>query len=141
MKCAWHRWPRSRDIIFGRFQRALSDLERITKMAYSIKAVYGMNEEIETCHFTLKASDYAFQKPYSDNTAQRIDEEVKKIIDACYKRTKDLLSHHREHLSNRQELLKKEILFQSDLERLIVNVHLKANNYSSTNGSMDKTCH
>lgn len=110
------------DLIFGKISTgALSDLERITKMAYSMVTVYGMNAEIGNMSFyDSKASDYAFQKPYSDATAQRIDQEVKKIIDSCYKRTKDLLSKHREHLEViAKELLEKEILFQSDLERLI----------------------
>ncbi|MBX2967257.1 MAG: ATP-dependent zinc metalloprotease FtsH [Cyclobacteriaceae bacterium] len=110
------------DIVFGKISTgALSDLERITKMAYSIVTVYGMNSEIGNMSFyDSKASDYSFQKPYSDATAQRIDQEVKKIIDSCYQRTKDLLSKHREHLEViAKELLEKEILFQSDLERLI----------------------
>jgi AFG3 family protein len=110
------------DLIFGKISTgALSDLERITKMAYSMVTVYGMNKEIgNMSFFDSKAPDYSFQKPYSDNTAQRIDQEVKKIIDECYERTKSLLSKHREHLEViAKELLEKEILFQSDLERLI----------------------
>lgn len=110
------------DLIFGKISTgALSDLERITKMAYSIVTVYGMNKVIgNMSFFDSKASEYSFQKPYSDNTAQRIDEEVKKIIDECYERTKNLLSKHRDHLEViAKELLEKEILFQSDLERLI----------------------
>ncbi len=131
------------DIIFGKISTgALSDLERITKMAYSMVTVYGMNAEIGNMSFyDSKASDYAFQKPYSDNTAQRIDEEVKKIIDECYKRTKDLLSHHRGHLEViAKELLEKEILFQADLERLIGKRPFeKPTTYQQfTNGSMDK---
>jgi cell division protease FtsH len=80
-----------------------------------------MNKEIgNMSFFDSKQSDYTFNKPYSDATAQRIDEEVKKIIDKAYQRTKDLLIHHREHLDIiAKELLEKEILFQSDLERLI----------------------
>lgn len=131
------------DITFGKISTgALSDLERITKMAYSMVTIYGMNPEIGNMSFyDSKASDYAFQKPYSDNTAQRIDEEVKKIIDECYKRTKDLLSHHREHLEViAKELLEKEILFQADLERLIGKRPFeKPTTYQQfTNGSMDK---
>lgn len=110
------------EIIFEKISTgALSDLERITKMAYSMVTVYGMNKEIgNMSFFDSKQSDYTFNKPYSDATAQRIDEEVKKIIDKAYQRTKDLLIHHREHLDIiAKELLEKEILFQSDLERLI----------------------
>jgi cell division protease FtsH len=90
-------------------------------MAYSMVTVYGMNKEIGNMSFyDSKQSDYNFSKPYSDATAQRIDQEVKKIIDNAYNRTKDLLTHHREHLEIiAKELLEKEILFQADLERLI----------------------
>jgi cell division protease FtsH len=110
------------DLIFEKISTgALSDLERITKMAYSMVTIYGMNKEIgNMSYYDSKASDYAFQKPYSDATAQKIDVEVKSIIDECYNRTKDLLSKHRQHLEViAKELLEKEILFQSDLERLI----------------------
>ena len=61
-----------------------------------------------------------FNKPYSEATAEKIDKEVKKIIDIAFERTKKLLTDHREHLEIiAKELLEKEILFQSDLERLI----------------------
>ncbi len=110
------------DLVFGKISTgALSDLERITKMAYSMVTVYGMNKEIGNISFyDSKASDYTFQKPYSESTAEKIDREVKRIVDECYERTKGLLSQHRQHLEViANELLQKEILFQSDLERLI----------------------
>lgn len=111
------------DIVFGKISTgALSDLERITKMAYSMVTIYGMNGKIGNMSFyDSKSSDnYSFQKPYSDATAEKIDQEVKSIIDSCYNRTKALLEKHREHLEViANELLQKEILFQSDLERLI----------------------
>jgi AFG3 family protein len=110
------------EIVFGKISTgALSDLERITKMAYSMVTIYGMNKEIGNISFyDSKASEYTFQKPYSEATAEKIDREVKRIIDECYERTKKLLQQHRHHLEAvAQELLKKEILFQSDLERLI----------------------
>jgi AFG3 family protein len=110
------------DIIFGKISTgALSDLERITKMAYSMVTIYGMNSEIGNMSFyDSKASDYNFQKPYSEATSEKIDKEVKGIIDEMYTRTKDLLLKHRNHLEViARELLEKEILFQSDLERLI----------------------
>jgi cell division protease FtsH len=110
------------EIIFDKISTgALSDLERITKMAYSMVTVYGMNKAIGNMSFyDSKQSDYTFNKPYSEATAERIDQEVKKIIDQAYERTKKLLTEHREHLEViAKELLEKEILFQSDLERLI----------------------
>jgi len=80
-----------------------------------------MNSEIGNLSFyDSKQSDYTFNKPYSEATAERIDKEAKKIIDIAYERTKKLLIDHREHLEIiAKELLEKEILFQSDLERLI----------------------
>jgi AFG3 family protein len=110
------------DIVFDKISTgALSDLERITKLAYSIVTVYGMNKVIGNLSFyDSKQSEYNFQKPYSDATAEKIDMEVKKVITECYDRTRALLSQHREKLEIiAKELLEKEILFQSDLERLI----------------------
>ncbi len=110
------------EIVFGKISTgALSDLERITKMAYSMVTVYGMNKEIGNMSFyDSKQSDYTFNKPYSEATSEKIDREVKKIIDSAYERTKQLLEDHRDHLEIiAKELLEKEILFQSDLERLI----------------------
>ncbi|MGB0347843.1 MAG: ATP-dependent zinc metalloprotease FtsH, partial [Balneolaceae bacterium] len=110
------------EIIFGKISTgALSDLERITKMAYSIVTVYGMNEKIGNISFyDSKQSDYAFNKPYSEDTAKIIDEEVKKIVDGAYQRTIELLTDKKEQLEVlAKELLDKEILFQADLEKLI----------------------
>jgi AFG3 family protein len=110
------------DIVFGKISTgALSDLERITKMAYSMVTIYGMNKEIgNMSYFDSKQSDFNFNKPYSDATAEKIDKEVKGIIDEVYGRTKGLLMKHRQHLEViASELLEKEILFQADLERLI----------------------
>jgi cell division protease FtsH len=110
------------DIIFGKISTgALSDLERITKLAYSMVTVYGMNEKLGNISFyDSKQSDYNFTKPYSESTAQMIDEEVKKLIDKAYNRTKDLLKSKLEELNIiAKELLEKEIIFQQDLERLI----------------------
>lgn len=110
------------DITFGKISTgALSDLERITKMAYSIVSVYGMNKNIGNISFyDSKQSDYNFTKPYSDSTAEKIDSEVKRIVDSAYDRTKKLLLDKREELEKiANKLLEKEILFQNDLEILI----------------------
>ncbi|RIJ36896.1 ATP-dependent zinc metalloprotease FtsH [Pontibacter oryzae] len=110
------------ELVFGKISTgALSDLERITKMAYSIVTMYGMNAKIGNVSFyDSKQSDMTFNKPYSEATAQTIDEEVRNIIGAAYERTKQLLTdkgHELEIVA--QELLQKEILFQNDLERLV----------------------
>jgi AFG3 family protein len=110
------------EIIFNKISTgALSDLERVTKMAYSIVSVYGMNEKIGNVSFyDSKQSDYNFTKPYSETTAETIDSEVRKLIEGEFVRTKQLLSKHKVELEIiAKELLEKEIIFQSDLERLI----------------------
>ncbi len=110
------------DIVFNKISTgALSDLERITKMAYSMVSIYGMNARVGNISFyDSKQSEYAFNKPYSEQTARVIDEEVSLLVERAYKRTKDLLSSKKDELEIiAQELLTKEVLFQTDLERLI----------------------
>ena len=110
------------EIIFGKISTgALNDLERITKMAYSIVSVYGMNKNIgNISFFDSKQSDYNFTKPYSDSTAEKIDFEVKRIVENAYERTKNLLINKKEQLKKiAKKLLEKEILFQNDIELLI----------------------
>lgn len=110
------------EIIFGKISTgALSDLERVTKVAYSIVTVYGMNDKIGHISFyDSKQNEYGFSKPYSEDTAKTIDEEVKKIVDNAYQRTMQLLTDKKTELEVlAKELLEKEILFQSDLEGLI----------------------
>jgi cell division protease FtsH len=109
-------------IIFNKISTgALSDLERVTKMAYSIVSVYGMNEKIGNVSFyDSKADGYKMTKPYSETTAETIDEEVRKLIASAYDRTIALLTSKKGELEIlAKELLEKEILFQADLEKLI----------------------
>ena len=110
------------EIIFDKISTgALSDLERVTKMAYSIVSVYGMNDKLGNVSFyDSKQTDYSFSKPYSEATAETIDQEVRNLISKVYERTKKLLNEKLEELEIvAKELLDKEIIFQSDLERLI----------------------
>ena len=110
------------EITFGKISTgALSDLERVTKLAYSIVSVYGMNDKIGNVSFyDQKQSEYNFNKPYSEATAQTIDEEVRIIISKAYEHTRQLLlSKKNELVIIAKELLEKEIIFQTDLERLI----------------------
>ncbi|MFN3489759.1 MAG: peptidase M41, partial [Emticicia sp.] len=111
------------EVVFGKITTgALSDLERITKSAYGMISIYGMNDKIgNVSYYDSKGQgEMSFTKPYSEDTAKTIDEEVKKLIEGAYLRTKELLIEKREQLEKvAQELLKKEILHQSDLVELI----------------------
>jgi AFG3 family protein len=89
-------------------------------MAYAMVTIYGMNNKVGHVSFNDSTGEYAYSKPYSEKTAEMIDEEVRQIIQKAYERTKALLSDKRKELENlSQELLRKEILFQYDLENLI----------------------
>ena len=111
------------EVVFGKISTgALSDLEKITKMAYSMVTIYGMNKEIGNLSFydSKGQSEYSFTKPYSEATAQKIDAEAKKLVEEAYERTKNLLIEKREELDKlAKELLKREIIYQSDLVELI----------------------
>ncbi|MBS1614879.1 MAG: ATP-dependent zinc metalloprotease FtsH [Bacteroidetes bacterium] len=110
------------EIIFGKISTgAQNDLERTTRMAYSMVTIYGMNPRVGNVSFhDPQQGEYTMTKPYSDETARLIDEEVRRLISEQYNRTKDLLSQHIEHLhALAGELLKKEVLFKDDLTRLI----------------------
>jgi cell division protease FtsH len=99
---------------------AQNDLERVTKLAYSMVTVYGMSTKVGNLSFYDAQGEYGYQKPYSEKTAELIDQEVRELVDQAYTRTKGLLLEHKQHTEAlAQELLKKEVLFQSDLEQLI----------------------
>ncbi|OHX66912.1 ATP-dependent zinc metalloprotease FtsH [Flammeovirga pacifica] len=109
------------EIIFGRISTgALSDLERTTKMAYSMVSIYGMNDQIGHISFyDPNRSEYS-SRPYSEALAEKIDDEVKKLIEKAYQRTLGLLREHGDALEAlAQQLLEKEVLYQSDLVKLI----------------------
>jgi cell division protease FtsH len=109
------------DIIFGKISTgAQNDLERITKMAYAMVTIYGMNDKVGQVSFNDSTGEFAYTKPYSEKTADLIDEEVRLIIQKAYDRTKTLLNERRSELEKlAHELLAKEILFQTDLESII----------------------
>ncbi|PDH52529.1 MAG: hypothetical protein CNE98_03990 [Bacteroidetes bacterium MED-G17] len=99
---------------------AQNDLERITNMAYAMVTLYGMNEKIGNMSFNPQTEAYAFDKPYSQNTAKLIDEEVRAIIDKAYKRTLQIIKNRKDQVEIiAQALLEKELLFKSDIEDLI----------------------
>ncbi|MBR9919634.1 MAG: ATP-dependent metallopeptidase FtsH/Yme1/Tma family protein [Bacteroidetes bacterium] len=98
---------------------AQSDLDQVTKMAYSMITVFGMNERVGQVSFYGMQNDQ-FQKPYSDDTASLIDEEVRRLVESQYERAKELLTEHRDELEQlAKALLEKEVLLKSDVERLI----------------------
>lgn len=110
------------EIVFGQISTgALSDLEKITKQAYAMVSIFGLNDKIGNISYydSSGGQDFNFNKPYSEKTAEIIDEEVKKLIDKAYKRTKELLMAHREELNKlATQLLEKEVIFREDLETI-----------------------
>ncbi len=109
------------ELIFGRISTgAQNDLERVTKMAYSMISLYGMNNKVGNVSFHDAQQEYPTGKPYSEETAKLIDEEARHHIEDQYNRSKELLTEHMDALKIlAEELLKKEVLFKDDLERLI----------------------
>jgi cell division protease FtsH len=111
----------SEDIFFGKISTGASnDLQQITKIAYSMVTMYGMNEKIGNISFYDPAQENYFTKPYSEETGKMIDQEVRKLIDEAYIKTKKLLEEKRGDVEKlAKELLVKEVLFKSDVEALI----------------------
>lgn len=111
----------SEDIFFGKISTgAQNDLQQITRIAYSMVTIYGMNAKVGNISFYDPQQETSFTKPYSEETSRLIDEEVRKLIDEAYERTKKLLTEKREQVAKLAEaLLEKEVLFQSDVEALI----------------------
>ncbi|SDK88153.1 cell division protease FtsH [Pedobacter sp. ok626] len=109
------------DIVFGKISTgAQNDLERITKLAYAMVTIYGMNSTIGNISFHDPQNEYNFNKPYSEKTSEMIDHEVRLLIAEVYTRTKALLNDKRDGLEKlAQKLIEKEILFQADLEEIL----------------------
>lgn len=110
------------EIVFNKISTgALNDLERITKMAYNMVCVYGMNEQVGHVSYPgFQHREHELTKPYSEATATTIDAEVNALIAHAYERTKALLLLHRDALENVAEaLLIKEVLFRKDLEIML----------------------
>jgi AFG3 family protein len=107
-------------IIFGKISTgAQSDLDQVTRMAYAMVAVYGMNDKVGNVSYYGMSND-SFNRPYSDETASLMDKEVRKLADEQYARAQVLLSERRVELETlAHQLLEKEVLLKSDVERLI----------------------
>ena len=111
----------SEEIFFGKISTgAQNDLQQITRMAYSMITIYGMNPKIGNVSFYDPHQETSFTKPYSEETSKLIDEEVRILIDECYEKTLKLLNEKKAEVEKLAEaLLEREVLFQSDVEALI----------------------
>jgi AFG3 family protein len=109
------------DIFFGKISTGASnDLQQISKIAYSMVTVYGMNEKLGNISYYDPAQENMFTKPYSEETGKLIDHEVRLLIEDAYIKTKALLTEKRGDVEKlAKELLVKEVLFKSDVEALI----------------------
>ncbi|MCD8312941.1 MAG: ATP-dependent zinc metalloprotease FtsH, partial [Bacteroidales bacterium] len=109
------------ELFLGRISTgAANDLERITKQAYAMVVYYGMSDKLPNlCYYDSTGQDYGFSKPYSDDRAKLIDEEVSRIIEEQYNRAKDLLREHAAgHNELAQILIDREVIFTEDVERI-----------------------
>jgi len=111
----------SEEIFFGKISTgAQNDLQQITRTAYAMVTVYGMNDKVGNISYYDPMQENAFTKPYSEDTAKLIDGEVRLLIDDAYDRTKQLLTDKKEQVEKlANALLEREVLFQSDVEALI----------------------
>jgi AFG3 family protein len=111
----------SEEIFFGKISTGASnDLQQITRIAYSMITVYGMNDKVGNISYYDPNQENTFTKPFSEETGKMIDEEARKLIEVAYIRTKKLLTEKRGDVEKlAKELLKTEVLFKSDVEALI----------------------
>ena len=120
--CALLGGRASESVVFGEISTgALNDLERVNKLAYAMVAYYGMAPEMENaCYYDSSGQqDYSFTKPYSESTAQSIDNQVKILVSKAYEEARSILRAHREGLEQlAQQLLDKEVIFAEDLEKI-----------------------
>lgn len=109
------------EVAFGKISTgALSDLEKVTKQAYAMVTVYGLNKKIGNRSYYDSSGESQFTKPYSEDTAKVIDEEVGKIIERAYDKARELLISHKEKLDAlAKKLLDKEVIFKDDLEEIL----------------------
>ena len=130
-------------LIFGKISTgALSDLEKVTKQAYAMVSIYGLNEKIGNISYFDSRGQDMFTKPYSDDRARVIDEEVSKMIEIQYERALKLLTDNKEKLSELAEkLLSSEVIFKEDLESIFgkrVWDKTEENTDDSKEGKMDE---
>ena len=109
------------ELFLGRISTgAANDLERVTKQAYAMVVYYGMSDKLPNlCYYDSTGQDYGFSKPYSDDRAKMIDEEVSRIISEQYERAKAILREHAEgHAKLAETLITREVIFTEDVENI-----------------------
>jgi len=108
------------EVFFGKISTgALSDLEKVTKQAYAMVSIYGLSDKVGNISFydSSGQNEYSMTKPYSEKTAELIDQEVKEMIETSYQRTLGIIRENKEKLIILgDKLLEKEVLFRDDLE-------------------------
>ncbi|MCX7728217.1 MAG: ATP-dependent zinc metalloprotease FtsH [Bacteroidia bacterium] len=128
------------DVVFGKISTgAMNDLEKVTKQAYAAVVYYGLNPKIGNISYydSTGQSEYAFSKPYSEKTAETIDEEVKKMTDIAYQRAKNILTEKKELLTNlANRLLEHEVIFKEDLEEILGKRPFDKSNSDTTDNSI-----
>ena len=112
----------SEEMIFGKISTgALNDLEKITKQAYAMVSYFGMSDKVGNLSFydSSGQNEYSFNKPYSEKTAELIDEEVKRLIDESYNKAREVLKKNKKGLTQLAELLlEREVIFSEDVEKI-----------------------
>ena len=119
--CATLGGRAAEELFLGRISTgAANDLERVTKQAYAMVVYYGMSDKLPNlCYYDSTGQDYGFSKPYSDDRARTIDEEVSRIINEQYQRAKTILQQHAEgHGKLADVLITREVIFTEDVEHI-----------------------
>ena len=120
-RCAppWADVPRGNHV-WQNLHRGAERLEKVTKQAYAMVSVYGLNERVGNRSYYDSRGENSFTKPYSEETARIIDEEVSAVIERAYDRAKEILSSHRDKLEALADsLLENEVIFREDVERIL----------------------
>jgi ATP-dependent metalloprotease FtsH len=112
----------SEEVFFGKVSTgALNDLEKVTKQAYAIVVYFGLNKNVGNISYydSTGQSEYSFQKPYSDKTAEVIDHEVREIVESAYERAKKIILENKDKVEQLSTLLlEREVIFREDLEHI-----------------------
>ena len=118
--CATLGGRAAEELFIGRISSgAMNDLERVTKQAFAMITYMGMSDKLPNLCYYNPNQEYSFNKPYSEKTAELIDEEVQRMINEQYERAKSILREHQEgHNQLAQQLIEKEVIFAEDVEHI-----------------------